>query len=82
MLNHINIKICFFKILVYKNVSIKVFNSFIYSFKDLYILGWPLFLNSRIFDFSPPPHFVHYYKKVIFVKFDHDCSLLRLAQEG
>ncbi|KAL4091591.1 hypothetical protein QTP88_026257 [Uroleucon formosanum] len=36
-------------------------------------IGWPLFLNSRIFNFSPP-HFVHYYKKVIFVKFDHDCS--------
>ncbi|KAL4153440.1 hypothetical protein QTP88_001273 [Uroleucon formosanum] len=44
-------------------------------------IGWPLFLNSRIFNFSPP-HFVHYYKKVIFVKFDHDCSPPSRAPKG
>jgi hypothetical protein len=44
-------------------------------------LGWSLFLNLRIFDLSPP-HFVHYFKKVIRVEFGHDYSPLSRAPRG
>jgi hypothetical protein len=39
------------------------------------------FFFFYIFDFLPP-HFVHYYKKVIQVKFGHDYSPLSRATRG
>jgi hypothetical protein len=37
----------------------------------IYILGWPLFMNFQIFNFSPS-QFFHYHTKIMCVKFGND----------